>query len=672
MPAWVAFVTPDLWSRVLEDGGAAPLELPRTDAPSPRSLSDGDLLLCYVEEERRWVGALLVQHVLSRDMRNMTEQPLTVQVRPVAALPLDQGTPLRDTPLAKGLVSREETPFPEEAADEIMAKLYDAGGAWLMAGPLGDDQAGEDGGEEANGGAEAEPPDGGETELTRTPHLDVPDKVAPGETFQALVYADREPGRKGETTREIKIKTPAGVEAVELSVWLAVSEHFELTEKQRIKPFPIVVADSKTEPVAFGVRAKPNPPAGEPGPAITAHFAYGGRGCGSVGRGLQVGEAPPKVRPRLPRGIVETDQTATEPDLTVHVTAASLDETRRFTCVVTSPHLPAYEQGKHGEWRLVKATGDLVREHMESFTDESIPPAQLTNRLRGVGVELFELSPPVFREAFWSLIDAKKPLRTIAIKSQEPYVPWELMVPKRDGDPERRPALGVGFVVGRWVAGEGGSPPQRIALSDSCVVAPRYQGAKNFDNAPAETELVCGLFPGRPLDPPASWTALNDALVAGGASLFHFICHGADDGRSLRLGAEAGKNEDGKLTLAELEDWEAAEEAFRKHRPLVFLNACEVGRVAPSLLGTDGFAARFGDLGASCVIAPLWSVEDGAAHEVAELFYQAIEAGKQSGEPANLAAILSGIRQKAYDQSGSDTHAAYCFFGDPLARAAPP
>ena len=70
------------------------------------------------------------------------------------------------------------------------------------------------------------------------------------------------------------------------------------------------------------------------------------------------------------------------------------------------------------------------------------------------------------------------------------------------------------------------------------------------------------------------------------------------------------------------------------------------------------------------MIAPLWSVEDGAAHEVAELFYEAVEAQKQNASRATLASILSEIREKAYDGTGRDTHAAYCFYGDPLAVAA--
>lgn len=666
MASWVAFVTPEQWAQVLQDGGASPIRLPHGDAPSPGFLQGGDLLLCYVENDQRWVGALRVEEILPGLGRPSTDEPVSLQILPIAAVPAELGTALGETPTMLGRDLRVEAPIPDDAVDEIIRKLYESGGAWAMAGPPEEAAVGEE--EEANGGGQrAEPPEA-ETELTRTPHLDVPDSVKPGEKFQVVVFADTKPARKGERSKEITIRTPAGVESVELSVWLSVSAHFELTEKERIKPFPIVIAEDETERVSFEVGVKAKPPSDGPPPAITAHFAYKGRRAGSVGRGLEIDDSAPQSAPRLPRAVVTAEGTAAEPDLTVHVTAASLGESARFTCVVFTPHLDDYRTGKEGPWELPEPTGELVRRHMASFTDAAAPAGQLTNRLRGAGVELFKRSPKVFQEAFWALVDGGKPLRTIAVNSQEPYVPWELMVPRRRGD-RGRPPLGVSYSVGRWVATEGGSPPQQIALRDGYVVAPRYQGARNFDNAAAETDLVCRIFGGRAIDP-ASWTGLNDALVAGGASLFHFICHGDDEGQSLRLSAEAGKNEDGKLTLAELEDWPAAEDAFEDHRPLVFLNACEVGRLAPSLLGTDGFAARFADLGASCVIAPLWSVEDGAAHEVAELFYEAVEAQKQNASPATLASILSEIREKAYDGTGRDTHAAYCFYGDPLAVAA--
>jgi hypothetical protein len=69
-------------------------------------------------------------------------------------------------------------------------------------------------------------------------------------------------------------------------------------------------------------------------------------------------------------------------------------------------------------------------------------------------------------------------------------------------------------------------------------------------------------------------------------------------------------------------------------------------------------------LGASGVIAPLWSVKDSIAHQVAVEFYGRIE--KEPRTP--FAEILRDLRKRSYaDEGGEDTWAAYCFYGDPLA-----
>ncbi len=94
---------------------------------------------------------------------------------------------------------------------------------------------------------------------------------------------------------------------------------------------------------------------------------------------------------------------------------------------------------------------------------------------------------------------------------------------------------------------------------------------------------------------------------------------------------------------------------------MVFLNACEVGRLTPSLIGVGGFAKEFIDLGARCVIAPLWSVTDDVAFDVARRFYTRIK-----HDPAvRFADVMSEIRRLSFERD-ADSYAAYAFYGDPL------
>src|SRR5262249_41069187 len=103
---------------------------------------------------------------------------------------------------------------------------------------------------------------------------------------------------------------------------------------------------------------------------------------------------------------------------------------------------------------------------------------------------------------------------------------------------------------------------------------------------------------------------------------------------------------------------------FERNTPLVFLNACEVGRQIPRLLDTGGFPATLLELQAGAVIAPLWSVDDATAFEIASEFY-----GLAAGDPTvPIAEIVARVRRQAYERpTFVDTYAAYSYFGDPIA-----
>ncbi len=71
------------------------------------------------------------------------------------------------------------------------------------------------------------------------------------------------------------------------------------------------------------------------------------------------------------------------------------------------------------------------------------------------------------------------------------------------------------------------------------------------------------------------------------------------------------------------------------------------------------------EYGATAVIAPLWSVEDKIAHEIAVLFYQEIK----NNPSQTVSEIFKKVRAKGYDpMTGRDTYVAYCFYGDPNAK----
>ena len=109
--------------------------------------------------------------------------------------------------------------------------------------------------------------------------------------------------------------------------------------------------------------------------------------------------------------------------------------------------------------------------------------------------------------------------------------------------------------------------------------------------------------------------------------------------------------------------------------PFVFLNACQVGSGNEVLGDYSGMAEAFLHAGAAAVIAPLWSIDDTAAKELALRFYQRV-----FDDGVTPASVLREERS-AYAGPGGDgaaTRLAYQYFGHPglvtaraLGRGAP-
>ncbi len=346
--------------------------------------------------------------------------------------------------------------------------------------------------------------------------------------------------------------------------------------------------------------------------------------------------------------------------------------------MIRSRLLDKYRSGVSAPWNLPQQADEIVLSYMERFTAEAITPGMLLAELRGAGRQLFDAAPKIFRDALWDLIDAGVKPRTIAIVTEEPFMPWELMIPYRtkDGRRQQREALGAEFLVGRWPSPDGVSPTPFIDLVDSFVIAPVYTPPLSF--AGAEAAMVADCVRGD-IIAPADFDGISEAFASGGRTLVHFVCHGEDE----ETQAEAIRGPDTrvrnrvqvirleknqKLNSSQILGMDNLQKFFDEKKPLVFLNACEIGRTTPALVGVGGFAKSFIEIGASAVIAPLWAVKDQFAHEVAKTFYSRLSAKRDTP----FAEIIRDLRRRAYEPGqAEDTFAAYCFYGDPAACCRP-
>jgi CHAT domain-containing protein len=96
--------------------------------------------------------------------------------------------------------------------------------------------------------------------------------------------------------------------------------------------------------------------------------------------------------------------------------------------------------------------------------------------------------------------------------------------------------------------------------------------------------------------------------------------------------------------------------------PFVFLNACQVGSGNEVLGDYAGLAEAFLHAGASAVVAPLWSIDDAAAKDLALRFYTSVF---DEGRPP--AEVLRDERRDFAGPygDGAATRLAYQYFGHP-------
>ena len=98
--------------------------------------------------------------------------------------------------------------------------------------------------------------------------------------------------------------------------------------------------------------------------------------------------------------------------------------------------------------------------------------------------------------------------------------------------------------------------------------------------------------------------------------------------------------------------------------PVVFINACQVGRGGMALTGIGGWARRFVQAGAGAFIGAYWSVYDDAAFAFAKEVYTRLVDGMPIGDAVKEA-------RAAVRAGGDPTWLAYTVFADPLASVEP-
>jgi hypothetical protein len=292
---------------------------------------------------------------------------------------------------------------------------------------------------------------------------------------------------------------------------------------------------------------------------------------------------------------------------------------------------------------------DIETYPLQTPTDRAVAARRLANK----GAFLFStLIPPDVRKKLWSLRDQ---IKSVLIQSEEPWIPWELckLCGKENGQVVEGPFLCEAFATTRWIPGLGLKPA--LTLKNLALVVPSDSG---LPCAQDELSYLLSLAGGtrHVTRVPARFVELSDALTSGQYDGWHFTGHGGYRNPDPNRSAMYLENQDPFSPG----DVVGAVANLGMARPLVFLNACQIGRSGMSLTDIGGWARQFLTAGAGAFIGAYWSVYDQPACDFAKECYNRLLAGVPIGR------AVQGARL-AIKPGGDSTWLAYTVFADPWA-----
>ncbi len=405
---------------------------------------------------------------------------------------------------------------------------------------------------------------------------------------------------------------------------------------------------------------------------ISVDFFHRGKRIGSVALESEiVAELSPGgagARPAPEAAAVEFFAAAPAPPADLELRVVQDSQANKLFFMLHSAHSRVgYHWRPVGEVQLpAEQPAAFLEKRFSRLSQIARPGAELTaerelemrNAIVAIGEELYELLfPEQLREEYWRRIRPLREqgvVRSMLITSDEAWIPWELVKPYfRDeySDAEQNDGfLAEGFQLCRWLAGRG--PNDRLKVAGAGLIAPKG----NLDSA-VEKQLFAGLAQRgvRVAEPARTKAEVLALLGQGDTQLIHVVAHAAF--KSEEPDESPLKLEGAVLTPSELTSEITGR--LRKARPIIFLNACHSGRLAPKLTGLGGWAAKaVKHVQATAFVGALWEVNDKLAGAFAAHFYERLLAGDTMGAAAQAA--RRHIRELAPANSTWLAYAVYC------------
>jgi hypothetical protein len=429
----------------------------------------------------------------------------------------------------------------------------------------------------------------------------------------------------------------------------------------------LVYADRPSQPAIFLLRS--NLPGDK---RLTVDFYHAGRQIGSAAFSTSVQEAttPTRIAPTGAGVQIEAFAHNVPPpaDLELRVVRDVTENRLIFTLHSANPTV-GFHWTPAGEVELARANPlELLEEKFSRLSLLAGQPAfdaeqsaRATDFFTALGEELWdEVLPERFKTGLWPQIRRLRDsglIRSLLITSDEPWIPWEIVKPYTvdivSEEESAEPFWAEQFALSRWLAGRGAAA--RTSVRAARLVAPDLDlEFVESEKTAYEALAARGITLAAPLQSRASVQAL---LRDGGVELLHVAAHGAFD--AANPGRARITLQDGVLTPDDLSP--STTRGLRAARPLVFLNACSVGRLGFGLTGLGGWAEKLINTGhVGAFIGTLWEVNDELAAAFAQHFYARLFAGDALGDAFRAARLY--VRDAA---PANPTWLAYTLYGDP-------
>jgi hypothetical protein len=308
--------------------------------------------------------------------------------------------------------------------------------------------------------------------------------------------------------------------------------------------------------------------------------------------------------------------------------------------------------------KFVERIYERVTQELKSRDDLK----QFARDTRALGANLCqELFDPAVTQLLWPLRDR---IKLVQIVSWEPYIPWEL-VRLRDPTSENiddRFLAEYGLV--RTLSDE---PPARtLPMAKLSYLSATYPGGSLPDIGADFDSTVWEKYGVLSTKIAATRDAFYDAIGNGYFDVLHISCHAQSTHQSIEQASLIIGDETVPGTahprLIEVDPITVAAEAkLRSRRPLVFLNACETGRLGAVLTDWGGWPNVFLRAGAGAFVGTSWAVRDKPASAFATAFYKALLDGK------TLSAATNAARLSAKEFNDA-SWLAFKVYGHPRAR----